>query len=192
MSSRIRMYLTICLKMWCMWPILDRGCDIHTEALTLYTCPPRIQHWPLTFSDTALCGQSPDCNRQVWLGPGTHVPQWLLEWFPEAFCCSPFSTPPLASSTCLELPWILHSAASFRLTVDSVIEPKRGACSHCPRTCRRSGENFLQVRKRKKRRRRRRKETLTLPIFHFLFIYTTHPLCAHYVPGIMLGIALVA
>ena len=100
---------------------------------------------------------------------------------------SRFHTTSLASSTCLEPPWILHSAASFRLTVDSVIEPKRGACSHCLRTCRRSGETFLQVRKRKKKRNRH-----SLSYFSLSFlIYSARPfmcpLCArYYVPVISL------
>ena len=98
---------------------------------------------------------------------------------------SRFHTTSLASSTCLEPPWILHSAASFWLTVDSVIEPKRGACSHCLRTCRRSGETFLQVRKRKKNRH-------SLSYFSLSFlIYSACPfmcpLCArYYVPVISL------
>ena len=94
---------------------------------------------------------------------------------------SRFHTTSLASSTCLEPPWILHSAASFWLTVDSVIEPKRGACSHCLRTCRRSGETFLQVRKRKKNRH-------SLSYFSLSFlIYSArpfmYPLCASDFPG---------
>lgn len=42
----------------------------------------------------------------------------------------------------------LLSPASFQLTVDCVIELKRGDCSHSLRSFRRSGETFLHVKKK--------------------------------------------
>ena len=190
MSSRIRMYLTICLKMRCMWPTPDWGCDIHTEALTLHTCLP-----PDPALTTHIHWYSP-----VWSEPRLQQTGLARPWHTRPsvipgmisrgiLLCSLFHTTSLASSTCLEPPWVLHSAASFQLTVDSVIEPKRGACSHCLRTCR-SGETFLQVRKRKKKKRRRNRHSLSYFSLSFLN-YSTHPfmcpLCArYYVPGISL------
>ena len=157
MSSRIRMYLTLCLTMWCMWPTLDWGCDIHTAALTQHTrLPPdpasstRVHWYSPVWSEPRLqqTGLAGPWHTRPSVIPGMISRGILLR--------SLFHTTSLASSTCLEPPWVLHSAASFRLTVDSVIEPKRGACSHCLRTCRRSGETFLQVIKKKKKKKKKK------------------------------------
>lgn len=148
----------------------------------------RIQCWLLIFADTALRGQSLDYNRWVWSDSGTHLPDWILEWFLEAFCAIPLSTlPPWPALPAWSLPescW--HSAASFHLTVDSVIEPKRGTCSHGLRTCR-SRETFLHVRKRKKKKKE--EKHTHFPIFWFLFSFIQHILLgASCVPSFVLSV----
>lgn len=99
---------------------------------------------------------------------------------------SPFCTTSLASCICLEPPWIFLALTCFlQLTVDSIIEPKRGACSHSLRSFRRSRETFLQVKKRKKEE----KHSFSSLTFYFLFSFIQQIIfCACYVPSFVLRI----